>query len=465
MKKLVATTLMLTSLLIAETNSTANDRSSLYLTVYNSNRALVEESRTITLPKGESSLRFGDVSTKIMPQTLLVNSGGAFSLLEQNYEFDLIGRNKLLDKYVGKEISINQYNEYLGKGRTVKATLLSNNGTPIFKVGEKIHLGIAGEIILPELPQNLYATPTINWLVTSPKDQKVPVTVSYLTTGVNWSSDYVMLLSEDDTSATMNGWVTLVNRSGVAYDSAGLKLVAGEVNQVSTGNSYGGRPEVMMKSMSRDMAVSSAPSQKEFFEYHLYSFPRKISVAQNQTKQLKLLAADGIKTEKIYRVNQGYSRYNGASNGKQKRATNVEISFKSEKNGSLNMPLPAGIVRLYKKDSDGGQIFLGENRITHTPVGEEVSLKIGEAFDVVCEKRQTNYEKVNNKKHNSTWEVTLRNHKKEDITVLVEEQISGDWEIESDTEYKKLNATKIQFSVKVPADGEVTLEYLVKVSY
>jgi len=447
----------------AEVTSTAENQKSLNLTVYNSNRALVSQTRSVDLPSGIASLRYSDIASQVMPQTVIVESAKGVSILEQNYEFDLISQEKLMEKYVGKEVTIIQENAYTGKSESKTAKLLANNGSPVFQMDGKILLGIPGRIVLPELPGNLYAKPTMNWLVNSAKGGTKDLSLSYLTGGIGWAADYVLNLAEDDKSASITGWVTLTNNAGTSFTDATLKLVAGDVNTVRN-DVYGGMaPRAMMKSAS--MEYDAAPVQeKEFFEYHLYTFPRPITVRDNQVKQLSLLTAEGIKTQKKYRIHVGADYY-GTREGKSDHPVNVEIAFKTGKDNMIDMPIPAGVIRLYKKDSDGSAVFVGEDRVKHTPVNEEIALKTGDAFDIKAESRQMSYERINNRASKSSYEVVIRNHKKEAVTVEVTVPVSGDWKVSSGPSYRKLNANLIAFDVPVAASGSAKIDYTIDVKW
>ncbi len=445
-----------------EVTSTAENQKSLNLTVYNSNRALVSQTRSVDLPAGVSSLRYSDIASQVMPQTVIVESAKGVSILEQNYEYDLISQQKLMDKYVGKEVTIIQENHYTGKSESKTATLLANNGEPVFQMDGKILLRLPGRVVLPELPGNLYSKPTMNWLVNSAKSGSKDLSLSYLTGGIGWSADYVLNLAEDDKSASITGWVTLTNNAGTAFTDATLKLVAGDVNTVQN-NGYGGMaPRAMMKA---SMEYDAAPVQeKEFFEYHLYTFPRPITVRENQVKQLSLLTAEGIKAQKKYRVTAGNDYY-GSREGKSDHPVNVEIAFKTGKDNSIDMPIPAGVIRLYKKDSDGSSVFVGEDRVKHTPVNEEISLKTGDAFDIKAESRQLTYETITSRSSKSSYEVEIRNHKKESVTVEVTVPVYGEWKISNAPTYRTLNATLIAFDVPVSADGSAKLNYTIQTKW
>lgn len=475
MKKIIFATalLSLTSITFAkETNSvktsTTSDQVSVNVTVYNNGMSLIRDSRKITLPKGVGELRFEEIAQNIKPSSVLAKSlsnPNAFEIIEQNYEYDLLNSDKLLDKYVGKEIKLLTENPYQDKKELKNATLLSNNNGQIFKIGEEIYLGHNGTRILPKIPENLIANPTLMWKYSNKFVKAQNIEVTYLTNNLSWEADYVFLISNNDKTGDLNGWVTINNRSGATYNNAGLKLVAGDVNRVMSHDSYGGA-EVKMMAAEAPRA-NGRFKEKSFFEYHLYTLPNKTTIKNNQSKQIKLLSGSNIKTEKELIINHTGHRYTHNSRGQiQKPKIDVYMKFKNAKENSLGVPLPKGIVRVYKNDSDDSPIFIGEDRIDHTPEDEEVKLKIGKAFDVVAEKVQTEYIKQNNKTHISSWKVTIKNRKKESVEISLLEALPAYGEITKSTDpFEKSDAFTAKFKLNIPAGKEKIVKYTVKVKY
>jgi hypothetical protein len=443
--------------------STIDDQVAVEVTVYNSNFALIKDTRKVSLSLGKGELRFMDVASHIMPVTVhakSLNYPEGFSILEQNYEYDLMNANKLLDKYVGKKIKLIVWNEFQDRKEVVEATLLSNNQNQIYKINDEIFLGHPGIKVLPEIPENLIAKPTLTWLYDNKNKADHDLEVSYLTNNISWKADYVVVLNVDDTSADVSGWVTLDNKSGATYKNASLKLIAGDVHRAE--EQFEDRV-YMMKQMER----AGAPQfeEKAFFEYHIYDLQRKTTIKDKQTKQVSLLEATGAKIQKellVYGIRSYFTRlYRGQT---PKQTVNVYVKFENTKENSLGMPLPAGIMRLYKQDDEGSLQFIGEDRIDHTPKNEEVSLKIGEAFDVVAERIQTDFKKITTRLHESEWEVTLRNHKEEDVKVGIVEPLYGNWTVISNSHpYEKVDAFTIRFNIDVPKDEEVKVKYRVRV--
>ena len=443
--------------------STADDQINVEVAVYNNNIGLIKETRKITLPSGRGELRFMGVASHIMPVTVHVSSlnfPNNFSVVEQNYEYDLINADKLLDKYVGKKIKIVVWNEYQDRKETVEAILLSNNNGQIYKINNEIFIGHPGIKVLSNIPDDLIAKPTLTWLYDNSTTNEHNLEVSYLTNNLGWKADYVVVLSEDDTSGNISGWVTLDNKSGATYKNAHLKLIAGDVNRVTD---VSGNKVVMMSHMERRLTPQF--EEKPFFEYHIYDLQRETTIKDKQTKQVSLLEAAGVKIQKVFLAegSQGiFTRYYQRNNSKQ--PVNVYIKFMNTEENNLAKPIPEGIMRLYKKDSEGSQLFIGEDRIDHTSVGEEISLKIGEAFDVIAERVQTDYKQISKGLHESEWEITLKNHKDVDVIVNIIEPLTGNWSVINNSHpYTKKDAFTINFDIPVPKDKEVKVKYRLQI--
>jgi hypothetical protein len=451
--------------------TTEKDQVDLAVTVYNSNIALVRDVRQIHLPSGMFPLHFEDVAASINPATVHFRSlvdASKLNVIEQNYEFDLLDPQKLLQKYVGKEVTLVRAEREGGSTKWVetKATLLANNGGPVWKIGNEIVTGMAVDSYrFPDLPKNLYSRPTLVWMLENRGAESQRVEASYLTNNMNWSADYVLTVGRDEKSADLDGWVTLVNNSGVTYSNAKLQLVAGKLNRVSPGIGVGvGGGAAVMK------ADAAAPQfgQEAFSEYHLYTLSRRTSIQNNESKQISLLTGSGVPVEKYLLVEgQQYWFRNPTGIGNAiKQPVKVLYRFKNDEKSSLGMPLPAGTVRVYQADSKGGIQFVGEDHIEHTPKDETVKVHIGEAFDVVCERQEMDLKKIATNVIELEYQITLRNHKDSAVTVEVREPIGGDWEVlNSNFKWTKLDATTLGFSIPVEKDGTATLDYRVRVKW
>src|SRR5208337_2937840 len=401
--------------------STQQDQKDLAVTVYNSNVALVRDVRRLRLPAGTLDLRYMDIAAQVNPATVHIVSLTApkeLSVLEQNYEYDLLSPQKLLQKYVGKELTLVRLvtENNSTKEVPVKATLLALNEAPVWKVGNEIITGMgADRYVFPDLPENLYSKPTLVWLLDNNRAGEQTVEASYLTNQVNWNADYVLTVRSDQKAADLNGWVTVINNSGTAFRNAQLQLVAGEVHRVSEAKAAAPRPMALRTAQT----VATQFVQEPISEYHLYTLERRTNIQENETKQISLLDATGVSFDKIFEVDgQQYYYHNAQRPGEPiKEPVQVHIKFKNSQENSLGIPLPAGTVRVYQGDSKGRVQFIGEDRIDHTPKDETVSLHIGNAFDVVAERKQTDFQRLGPHNVEVEYEISLRNHKPDPITV------------------------------------------------
>jgi hypothetical protein len=409
-----------------------------------------------------------DVAAQIIPTSVHIKSlvnADSLQIFEQNYEYDLLNPQKLMDKYVGKEVKLYQKNPYTEREEIVTATLLSNNGGPIFRIGNEITFSHPGRIIFPGVPESLISKPTLVWLIENSLSSLQKVEASYLTSGINWRSDYVVTLNDKDDRADLSGWVTIDNRSGTTYRDAKIKLVAGDVNRAKDEMEY-------KKGMMRAAEAAAKPAapqfkEEEFFEYHIYTLQRQATIKDNQTKQISLVNADTIpvKKELVYYGAQYYYRSSyGEKISNQKVGVFVEIA--NTKDHNLGIPLPKGTVRVYKKDSEGSLQFVGEDSIDHTPKDEKVRVKLGDAFDVVGSRKQTEWKKIASDTYEAAFEISLRNHKKENVVVKVIEPIPGDWTmLASSHVHKKTEAFTAEFNIPVEKDKEVKLTYRVRMRF
>jgi hypothetical protein len=451
-------------------DTTTQDRQSdLAVTVYNSSLALVRDIREFVLPAGESDLHFVDIAATVNPATVHFRSLTdplRVGVLEQNYEYDLLEPDKLLRKYVGREVTLMRTRMENGSTvrEEVKATLVSYNNGPIWKVGDEYITGLgADHIRFPELPSNLYSRPTLVWRLLNRGGPRHRIEASYLAGGLSWQSDYVLTVGRDDASADLDGWVTLTNRSGTAFRDAKVQFVAGDLNRV----------EPAARKQALEMMADARPAtaqmtQEAFSEYHLYTLGRRTTVANQETKQLALLSGTGVPVEKRYIVDGQSFYYRNRHSPGTPLKDNVQVfyRFRNDARGGLGAPMPAGVIRVYQADAKGGLQFVGEDRIDHTPKDETIDLKIGNAFDIVCERNQTDFEKISDLVYEMEFAITLRNHKAAPVTVQVNEPVGGTWRmLRSSHEWQKTAAWAAQFTVPVPADGAATLRYRVRVTY
>ncbi len=443
------------------------DQTGVAVTIYNVNLGLVKDQREITLAKGMGEVRFMDVASQIIPTSVHIKSlidPDSLQVLEQNYEYDLLNPQKLLDKYVGKEVKLYYKNPYSEREEIVIATLLSNNGGPIFRISDEITFGHPGRIIFPGVPENLISKPTLVWLIQNSLSSAQNIEASYLTNGINWRADYVVTLNDADDRADLSGWVTIDNKSGTTYKNAKLKLIAGDVNRVKDEYEY---KDKMLR--AAEMAAKAAPQfkEEEFFEYHIYTLERPATIKENQTKQIGLVNADTIPIRKeLLYYGAAYYYYNRYGDAITNQKVGVFVEIDNRKENNLGIPLPKGTVRVYKHDKEKSLQFVGEDSIDHTPKDEKVRIKLGDAFDVVGSRKQTDWKKIASDTYEASFEISLRNHKKEDVVVKVVEPIPGDWKmLSSSHEYKKTEAFTAEFTSPVPKDKETKITYRVRMRF
>ncbi len=456
-----------------ELKSTIQDQTEVAVTIYNDQLAMVKDLRTIKLNSGFNKLAFREVSAQMRPETALLRSldySNGFHLIEQNFDFDLLTPQKLLEKYVGKKVRVVKTHPITGKESLLDAVVLSVNSGVVLQIGDRIETGVPGRIVFDEVPGNLRDRPTLVMQLNSATSKAQQLQLSYLTGGLSWKADYVAELDENDEFVDLTGWVTLNNQSGATYKNAKLQLVAGDVNRVQ--NEYR-EIKRRFEILAEDSSIADSEMVEEaLFEYHLYTLQRPTTIAENQTKQVSLLSATKIPVKKEFLL-KGQNYYYQSSYGSlgQKLKVGVFVEFKNDKKSNLGLPLPKGVVRVYKNDKSGNAQFIGEDHIDHTPKKEEVRLKLGDAFDVTADKKQTNFKKAHaigkyNYAYTTSFQIDLKNAKNEEVEVVVQEPIPGDWKMKKQShEHEKVASGTAEWKIKVPAEGKTTLTYEVLVRY
>ncbi|MBN1300124.1 MAG: DUF4139 domain-containing protein [Melioribacteraceae bacterium] len=438
------------------TSTAGSDRKSVSVTVYNQNLGVIKDIRTFEIQKGLSTLSLAEVAEYIDPTSVHINFEG--SVLEQNYRYDLVNMNKILNKYIDKTISL--FNK---EGDMLEGKLLSAFGSQIV-----LQKNDGGLTMIPDindyrltvgtLPEGLITKPTLVWTIESEKNGEQDVEVTYQTGGMNWHAEYVALLNEDDSGLDLNSWVSIDNNSGTTFKDAKLKLIAGDVNLVSD------QRGVYINGLKREAAYTAQAdeqfAEQEFFEYHIYTLQRPATLSNNETKQISLFEAGNVKAEKkFYYKSANY--YGGTNKGK----VSVILEFRNGKAEGLGVPMPKGKVRVYKSDGESIE-FIGEDLIDHTPLKEDVKLKIGEAFDLVVEEKQTENNKISNRVYEKAWEITFKNRKKEDVVVNVDKHLGLGWTVlNSSFNFEKTDAQNISFKIPVKADDETILKFKIRFVY
>ena len=456
----------------AEQRSTLADQQDVAITIYNSDLALVKDHRKIVLKPGTSALAFRDVSARMRPETALMRSlsaPGSLTVLEQNFDFDLLTPQTLLEKYVGQTVNVIRTHPATGQETIELATVLSANSGVVLKIGQRIETGLPGRLVFGDVPANLRDRPTLVMNLDNTGAPQQDVELSYLTGGLAWKADYVAELNASDDKLDISGWVTLTNTSGTTYSHAKLQLVAGDVNRVAP--QIQRSAQVMMAPAAAPMAKSSM-AQESLFEYHLYTLGRPTTIAENQTKQVLLLTGSGVPARKeLLLKGNDYYYQSSAGNIGQKIKVGVFVEFDNKESAQLGVPLPKGIVRVYKKDSAGNAQFVGEDSVDHTPKNEKVRLKLGDAFDVTADKKQTDFKKLSgdsrfNYVFESAYEIVLKNAKKEAVTVTLQEPMPGEWQVLSESHVHTKGASNTAvWRISVPPEGRSTLTYRSQVRY
>jgi hypothetical protein len=439
--------------------SEATARRELDVTVYNSNLALIREVRQADLPAGIFALEFRDVPAEIAPTSLVVEPAGrtGLQLLEQNYEFDLMSKEKILEKYVGREVAWLQED-----GQRITGKLLGMSAGPVFEVAGEIVFEVPGRIALPALPENLRARPTLVWRAQTQRSGSAEIEASYLTRGVSWSADYVLQLDRSGERASLQAWVSLDNRCGASFADARLLLVAGEIHQAPP-PSPRLETQPMMYAAKADLG---GVTEEALYDYHLYTLPGRTTLKDAQIKQVSLFEANQIKVARRYRLTSNPGYFRGGGNRESEEKVRVFYAFRNEADNQLGVPLPAGVFRVYGEAESGSRQLLGEDRIHHTPRDEEVELEVGVAFDLTAERVRTDFQRISDRVYESEFRITLRNHKDEDVVVEVRENVGGDWRIvKANFASTKVSANELRFALPVKARSETVLEYRVQVTY
>ncbi|HDR90916.1 MAG TPA: DUF4139 domain-containing protein [candidate division Zixibacteria bacterium] len=417
------------------------------ITIYNQGFGLVKQSRNIDIGTGIQDFDFSPVPSGIRPQTVHLKADCLF-VLEQNYEYDLVGTKRLLEKNIDNQIRI-----LTQEGDVYEGTLLSSDGSSVLietKQGlTAVLLDGVLDLTFPKRPNRFYTRPTLAWKLHSEKSGKRDMEISYMTDGIVWEAAYVASVDEKDEHLTLDGWVTISNKSGMTYEDATLKLVAGDVHTAEQPPPYPTRTKDGM------MALESAPrgfEEESFFEYHLYTLPRKATVADRQDKQISLFdpAETTVEKELVFDGSRGSD-------------VRVELVFENSKEKGPGMPLPKGVIRVYKEDKSGALQFVGEDRIDHTPKDEDVRIYLGNAFDIKAERTQTDYRRISDRVSERDFKIELRNHKDENVEIIVRERFWGDWFIKTEShEGVKKDARTNEWTIPVPKEGLATLSFTVR---
>lgn len=466
----VAAALAITSTAWAQEPRTVSagpaERSSLALTLYQEDLALVRELRQLQLPGGLVRLDLGEVPAQLRPETtqLRWSGGGPVDLLEQSFDAKLLTAQQLLESYVGREVTLLREHPVTGALQRESATVLAagndNGAGAVLRLADRIETMPAGpgwRLAFDRLPADLHVRPTLSLLLEASAGPR-SLELSYLSGGLSWKTDYVARLSADGRQMDLSGWVTLSNRSGTHYRDARLQLVAGALNRVQES-----APLMVRKASVTAMRASSAPVEESLLDYHLYRFERPLSIADQQTKQLSLLAATAVPVRREYLLaDTGALEFGRQDPGVQQFKPSVWLEF-DNRGSALGQPLPAGVVRFYAPDRQGEAQFVGEDRINHSARDESIRLRLGSAFDLSAERRQLSFRQLGERSSESGWRMTLRNARDEAVTIRVQQALAGDWEMVQESQRSsKPSAQAASWQVEVPARGSAQLDYTVR---
>ena len=454
------------SAVTVERPSTLADQRQINVTIYNSNLALIHDRRHIALERGENRIAWRDVSANLDGTSSLLESNtspGTVSLLEQNFNFDLLRPSALLEKAVGSQVIVIHNHPLAGQPTEERAKLLSTNEGLILQYADRIETSLYdSRIVYTSLPANLRDRPTLVLDLDSASAGSQDLDLSYLTSGLGWHAEYVGQVSANDDRLDLSGKVTLTNTSGTSYQNAHLQLVAGNVNVPPPS-------PAMLQTIGRVTSrAADSFAQENYFEYHLYTLNRPTTVAENQTKQVGFLTAHAVPIRKTLELRgvASYYRTNSTDLG-AKLPISTYVSF-DNKGGELGVPLPGGLVRLYKSDSRGTSQFLGADRIDHTPKNETIRLHVGDSFDVTARKKQTNFHIVSESPavYDTAYEIVIANAKDEAVDVSVIEPIPGEWTVLNENlVHQKSSSSTATWLVHVPAGARTTLNYNVRVKF
>jgi len=446
MRTWYAICLLMTAICVHAAGFSAADVS---LTVYNNDLAVVKLVEDMVFEKGVTTKTLTGVADRIDPTSVRFSAKkGGVTVLEQNYRYDLVNSTKVLDRYLDQRISL-----VMGEGDLLEGILKSVAGDIVLTDDAGRTAVIRADAVerfdLPALPDGLVTRPTLFWTLKSDLSGKVPTEVSYMTGGFSWHAEYTAVVSDDETSMELSSWVSIDNRSGASFRDAGLKLVAGDVHRV--------RPEKKLQRARMPMALmedeAAGFEERGLFEYHLYDLGRRTDVMNAEIKQIALFDPARVAAEKRFVYD---SRKNPSK-------VAVSVEFENTEKDGLGIALPAGKVRVFKRDSDGELEFVGEDAVGHTPKNERVRLTLGHAFDIVAERTVTDSRRISQRVREETVEIALRNRKEEAVTVTAVEHFWGDWEVRtSSRDFVKKDAFTAEWIVEVPADGETKITYTVR---
>jgi hypothetical protein len=448
---------LLIGLLVPEGVLAQNAQGDISVTIYTNSQALVQDARTLTLPAGRSKQEFPDVSAQIRPETVTL-SGSGIAIVEQNFDYDLLSPDKLMEKAVGQIITIVRTNPATGAETREQAKVLAANGGIVLQIGNRIEVlrddGLPVRVVFDKVPDNLRARPTLSVTLEAAKAGPILTRLTYLTPGIGWTADYVSLFDEAKETIEVQGWITLTNNTGTTFTNADTLLVAG--------NPSGGisvRPSRFQRFQRTDGATleqagTESGMRERLGDYYLYPLKERTTIANAQQKQVSFLDVKGVPARKAYEYVNGWL----SSQAEPQSAATV-LKFSTSKAGGLGDQLPAGAIRIYLRDQRGDPQFIGENQIDHTPMGSRLAIRTGQAFDVRVKPNVEKRERISSTRWRTTMRYTLTNARPAAVIVdLVQDGLYGDVRVlEQSIVGERTSADQVEWKVPVPANGTAEL--------
>lgn len=440
-----------------------------FIAVYNSGRALVKETRVVTLPKGLASVVIKDMPSTLDSTSVHV-SARDLTIYDLQYSFTPIDTKSLLDKYVGKQLSVILPDPADANARILrKATLVSNSNEPIFLVGNEVYVGDYEALLLPKMPTGLDPEPMLTLTTKSGTEGKKDVTLSYLMDGLTWRADYALSVDKTGKQAAIDAWATLTNSSGTPFQGADIRLVAGDVQRAQAPRrNYRGKAMVAMEAAPMDAGGVPQPVEESFSQYHVYNLARPVSLPPSGTKQVSLFSASKITVEQdlVSRFRMGANQHSGVI----KQAVESNLTIQNTAKNNLGRPIPAGLVRVFMPDSGGNQLLAGEISISHIARDGKVKLTLGRSFDVTVERTQTAFKRLGKNSYEMSWQMVVKNAKDTPQKIRLRDAIPGQWKVlKAEPKYNRIDSGTIEFNLgQIPPSGNgpgTTINYTVQITY
>lgn len=456
----------------AEEIPVGNDKTvDMAISIYNNNLGFVRDTRKVQLPAGQNTIAFEGVASQIKAETAML-SGMGIDVLEQNYDYDLLTPNNILEQFVGKTVKTALYNPEKNETVFDSATVLNSNyGSPILKFSYGIETAFPGRIVFDSVPQNLRVKPTLAVNLKNDKAGDKNLELAYLTNGISWKADYIAEVKGDN-SLSLNTWITLNNETGADFENAKVQLISGSVNQTYTVSAaprmmaFAAKGMLNAEMTSDSMDTGGMVERANISDYYLYTLPEKTTIKDKQSKQVSMMNLDNVKFEKEYEmVSPLYLGLGLRENEFLKQNPKVVFKLVNDKASNLGLPMPGGVVRFYEKDNKGNMQFIGESQIEQSAAGEKIDLTIGKAFDIFAKGRVKKVRAISKDMNEADVEIEFNNASDKDKKVVFTQNISNTWEILAENiKHEPKNASAVKWSVDVPKGGKTVLTYTVRVS-